>query len=70
MSAERFEREILQYYQRLGLFDVFVAEEELTVEVAEIDSVQIHDMNLSKACQDEVLQKLASNPASADHQNA
>jgi len=47
-----------------------MAKEELTVKVAEIDSIQIHNMNFTKASQDEVLQEFASNSTGSNHQNA
>lgn len=44
---------------------MFMAKEKLSVEVAEIDGVEIDDVNLAEAGQDEVLEQLAANAASA-----
>lgn len=60
----------MKAYQRFGLFDVLVAEEELAVQVAEVDGVEIDDMDLAKAGQGEVLEQLAADSSSSDHQNA
>lgn len=35
--------------QSFGLFDVLVTEEELTVQVAEIDGVKVHDVDFAIA---------------------
>lgn len=43
-------------YLRLGLLDVLVAEQELPVQVAEVDSVEIHDVHVAEAHEDEVLE--------------
>ncbi len=47
-----------------------MSEEELPVEVAKIDGIEIDDVDLTEACKDEVLEKLASDPTSAHHQHA
>lgn len=57
-------------HQSLGLLDMLLTKEELTVEVAEVDCVQINDVDLAEAGEDKILQKLAPNSSSADHQNA
>ena len=49
---------------------MLVTKEELTVEVAEVDGVQIDDVDLAEAGKDKILQKLAANSSSANHQNA
>ena len=48
---------------------MLLTKEKLTVEVAEVDCVQIHDVDLAKAGEDKVLQKFAANSSSTDHQN-
>lgn len=48
---------------------MLLTKEKLTVEVAEVDSVQINDVNFAEAGKDKILQKLTANTASADHQN-
>ena len=48
---------------------MLLTKEKLTVEVAEVDSVQINDVNFAEAGKDEILQELTANSASADHQN-
>ena len=56
-------------HQSFRLLYVLLTKEELTVEVAEVDSVQINDVDFTEAGKDEILQKLTANSASADHQN-
>ena len=46
-----------------------MSEEELAIEVAKIDCIQVYDMNFAKACQDQVLEQLTSYTTGADHQN-
>lgn len=57
-------------YQSFGLFDVRMSKEKLAVQIREVDSVKIHDMNLSKASGDEVLKEFTSNTSSADYEDA
>ena len=49
---------------------MLVTEEKLSIQIAEVDSIQIDDVNFAEAGEDKVLQKLAANPPSADHQDA
>ena len=49
---------------------MLVSEEELAVEVAKVDGVQVDDLDLAKASENKILQKLASNAASTDHEYA
>jgi hypothetical protein len=60
---------ILTYYG-LGLLDVFVPEQELTVQVAQIDCIKVDDVNLAEAGQDQVLEQFASNAASANEKHS
>jgi hypothetical protein len=48
---------------------VFVSEEELPVQIAEIYRIQIHDVDLSKSSQDQVLEQFTSDSAGSDHQH-
>lgn len=57
-------------HQSLRLLDMLLAKEELTVEVAEVNGVQINDVDLAEAGEDKIFQKLAADASSADHQNA
>lgn len=57
-------------HQSLRLLDMLLTKEELTVEVAEVDGVQINDVDLTEAGENKILQQLAANSSSADHQNA
>lgn len=41
-------------HQGFGLLDVFMAEKELSVQVAEVDSIQIDDVHFAEAGEDEV----------------
>lgn len=49
---------------------MLVTKEELTIEVTEVDGVQIDDVDLAEAGEDKILQKFAANSSSANHQNA
>jgi hypothetical protein len=49
---------------------VLVAEEELAIEVAKINRVEVDDVDLAEAGQDEVFEQLAANAARAHHQHA
>lgn len=53
-------------HQSLGLLDMFVSEEELPVQIAQIDSIKIHDMDLPEASEDEILEEFTSNTSGAD----
>lgn len=43
-------------YQGLGLLDVLVSEEELTVEIAQVNGVEVDDVDLAVTGEHEVLQ--------------
>lgn len=49
---------------------MLVTEEELAIEVAKVDGIEVDDVDLAKAGEDEILEKLAAYAASADHQDA
>lgn len=57
-------------HQSLGFLDMFMTEEELTIEIAKIDRIQIDNMYLAEACKDEVLEKLTTNSSCSDHQDS
>jgi hypothetical protein len=57
-------------YQCLGLLDVFMLEEELPVEIAQIYRVEVDYVYLAEACQAEVLKKFAADAANSDQKNA
>lgn len=57
-------------YQSLGLLDVLVSEEELTVEIAQVDGVQVDNVDLAVTGEHEVLEEFASDATSSDHQHA
>lgn len=48
---------------------MFLSEQELTVQVGQVNRVEIDNVNFAKACQDEIFQQFASNTASADHEH-
>ena len=60
----------LETYDSFRLLDVFVSEEELAVEVAQVDGVEIDDVDLAEAGQSEVLEQFAADAACADEQDA
>jgi len=49
---------------------VFVSKKELAVQVAEIDRIEIDNVDFSEACEDEVLQELASDASGAYHEHS
>lgn len=57
-------------HQSFGLLDVFLSEQKLPVQVAQINGVKIDDVNLSKAGQDQILEQLASDATSANEENS
>ena len=48
---------------------MFVTKKELTIEVAEVDGVQINNVDLAEAGENKVLEELATNSSGTDHQN-
>jgi hypothetical protein len=62
--------QLVSPYQGLGLLDVLITEQKLPVEVAQIDGIQIDNVDLPKAREDEVLEQLAADAACSHHQNA
>jgi hypothetical protein len=49
---------------------VLVAEQELAIEVAQVDGVEVDDVDLAKAGEDKVLEELAADATSSHHQDA
>jgi hypothetical protein len=47
---------------------VLMSEEKLAIEVAQIDGIEIDNMDLTKTCKDEAFEKLASDSTGAHHQ--
>ena len=56
-------------YDCFWFLDMFMSEQELAIQIAEIDRIQIYDMNFSKACEGEVLQQFTANSACANEKN-
>ena len=52
--------------QSFGLLDVGMAKEELAVEVGQVNSVEINQVDLAEASTDKVLEKFAANATGAD----
>lgn len=50
-------------HQRLRLLNMLVAKEKLTVQITEVDCIQIDDVNLAEASKNKVLEQLATNAA-------
>ena len=57
-------------YQSFGLLDVFLPKEELAIKIAEIDGIEVDDVNLSVAYENKIFEKFASNSSSPYHQYA
>lgn len=49
---------------------MFTTEKELAVEVTEIDSIEIDDVDLAESCEYEVFEQLTTDATSADEENA
>ena len=58
-------RYLTDTHQSFRLLDMLLSEEELAVQIAQIDGVEIDDVDLAETSQNEVLEKLASDTASA-----
>lgn len=54
-------------HQCLWLLDVFMPEQELAVQVAQINGIKINDMDFAEACEDKVFEELTSDPSCAYH---
>lgn len=59
-----------QTHQCFGFLDVLEAEEELAVQVGEIDGVQVDDVDVAEAGEEEVLEQLAADTAGADEEDS
>lgn len=51
------------------LLDVLMAEEKLSVQIAQVDCIEIYDVDFTEAEEDDVLEKLAADATSANHQD-
>ena len=49
---------------------MFMAKQKLAIEIAEIDCVEIHDMDLTIASEHKVLKEFTSNASSTNQKNA
>jgi hypothetical protein len=49
---------------------VFVAEEKLTVQVAQVNGVEVNDVYFTEPSKQEVLEELAANSSSADEKDS
>jgi hypothetical protein len=56
-------------YKCFGLFDVLMSKEELAIQIAQVDSVEINDVYCAEAVHHQILEKFAPNAASPDHQD-
>lgn len=54
-------------HQCLWLLDVFMPEQELAVQIAQINGIKINNMDFAKACENKVFEELTSDPSSAYH---
>ncbi len=53
-----------------GLFNVLLTEKKLAVQVREIDRVEIDNVDLAEAHEDQVFEQLAPNASSSNHEHA
>lgn len=49
---------------------MLMSEEELSVEVGQVNRVEVNDVNLAEAVKDQVFQQLASDTSSAHHEDS
>jgi hypothetical protein len=56
--------------ERLWLLDVFLSEEKLTIQIAQVDGVKVDNVDFAEAGEDKVLQQLTADPARADKKNS
>ena len=49
---------------------MLMAKKKLSIEIAEIDCIEIDDVNLTEAGEDEILQKLTSDSTSANQEDS
>ena len=49
---------------------MLMSKQELTIEIAQINSIEVDDVNFAEAGEDEVFQQLATDAACADKKNA
>lgn len=49
---------------------MLVSEEELPIEIAQVDGIEVNDVDFAEAGEDKVLEKFASDPSSTYHENA
>lgn len=50
-----------QTHQGLWLLDMLMTEKELTVQIAQVDCIEINDVNLTEASEHEVFEQLTAN---------
>ena len=48
---------------------MLLSEKKLPIEIAEVDRIQIHDVNLAEAGENKVLEEFTANAPRTDHQN-
>lgn len=56
-------------YQCFGLLDVLGSEEELAIEIAEVNRVEVDNVDLTEAGQDEVFEQFAADTAGTNHEH-
>jgi hypothetical protein len=56
--------------QGLGLLDVLAAEQKLPVQVAQVNRVEVDNVDFAKPGQDQILEQLAADAAGSDHEHA
>lgn len=49
---------------------MFLPEEKLSVEIAQIDRIEVNDVDLAEAGEDKVLQQFTANASSTNHQDS
>lgn len=57
-------------HKSLGFLDVLVPEEKLSIQVAQVDGVEVDNVDLAEPSADEILEELTADTAGAHHQHA
>lgn len=56
-------------YQGLRFLDMFMAKEELAIQVAQVNSIEVDNVNFAEPSKDKVFEELAADATCADKQN-
>ena len=55
--------------QRLRFLDVLMSEKELSVEIAQVNGIEVNEMDFHEPAENEILEQFATNSSSTNHQD-